>query len=388
MSTSLAPPRQALARLHQMAGLDFTGPEHIEPVLHALRGLIGFDSGGYLYPDEHGELHAHMQSPELIANLPHYFDPRMERNESQLFRRSPRHFAGMVRHEHGPHLLGEVLTVSRSELLRSDYWNEMLRPAGVTDWLTLVLRTAQGRGVGMVFLYRHGTFFSQEDAATLAQLEGHLSRILQVSESDAADSEVQGQGIVVVTPRGRPLWVSPEAEALMRMAFGWHWRHGADMPPVLLELLRRLQAEPARKGWPAMALPALEIRNVHGSFSLRATRMADATGQQPDRQAAALHVTRRVAHSVQLLSALGALKLPLRQHEMAWWLARGLSENQIAQRMGISINTAVYHRRQLYNRLGVASRDNLLVKVRQGYAPGHGEGADVDRRPLLPAGIG
>lgn len=31
--------------------------------------------------------------------------------------------------------------------------------------------------------------------------------------------------------------------------------------------------------------------------------------------------------------------------------------------MGISLNTAVYHRRQLYNRLGVMGREELLAQI-------------------------
>jgi DNA-binding CsgD family transcriptional regulator len=77
----------------------------------------------------------------------------------------------------------------------------------------------------------------------------------------------------------------------------------------------------------------------------------------------ALHITRRMARGARLLSALQALGLPRRQQELAWWLARGLSESQIAERMGISANTVVYHRRQLYMRMGAASREDLLAAL-------------------------
>ena len=65
-----------------------------------------------------------------------------------------------------------------------------------------------------------------------------------------------------------------------------------------------------------------------------------------------------------------ALELPQRQHELAWWLARGLPEPQIAQRMKISLNTAVYHRRQRYNRLGVMGKEELMrVLAESGRTP-------------------
>ena len=39
--------QRAIARLQQMACLDFNGPQLIEPVLHELHYLISFDSGAY-----------------------------------------------------------------------------------------------------------------------------------------------------------------------------------------------------------------------------------------------------------------------------------------------------------------------------------------------------
>ena len=64
-----------------------------------------------------------------------------------------------------------------------------------------------------------------------------------------------------------------------------------------------------------------------------------------------------------LLPTLRALGLPQRQHELAYWLARGLPEAQIAERMGISANTATYHRRQIYTRLGVQNRLELQARL-------------------------
>lgn len=39
------------------------------------------------------------------------------------------------------------------------------------------------------------------------------------------------------------------------------------------------------------------------------------------------------------------------------------SEEAIASKLGLSRNTVVYHRRQIYNRLGVDSRRELATRV-------------------------
>ncbi|WP_028604161.1 helix-turn-helix transcriptional regulator [Ottowia thiooxydans] len=353
---------QALARLHSMACLAGGGPHHIVPLLESLRPYIGFDAGAYVHPgvDGGGEgtLETYMENPALQAAMVDYFDPRMLRDEHRLFQRSLRQFGEAVRHEHGPHQLEQLLRVPYAELLRSDFFNVLLRPADVAHWASLVLRTPQGRGIGTLILYRHtgSRPFEQEEVAALAPLEASLAGILQPSELEAKDSEVHAQGLLIATLQGQPLWISPESEALMPLAFGWRWRRGAELPPALQGLLRRLVSQDSTTLQP----PQLELRNSQGWFSLRATRLAAAHGAD---DAAAIHITQRVSRGTRLLQALKRLRLPQRQHELAWWLAYGMSEPQIAARMDISINTVVYHRRQLYNRLGVMGRDEFLSQL-------------------------
>ncbi|CAN7413269.1 helix-turn-helix transcriptional regulator [Acidovorax sp. LjRoot66] len=360
MPTPFRPDRHALARLHRMASLEAGGMQLIEPLLQELRRVVGFDFGCMLYPGSDGELMNYAQEPmQSVAR--DYFDARILRSERQVLVRSPRDFGEVVRHEHGPRLMREQMAVPLTELLRSDYYDAVMRPTGAKDYMSLVLRTAQGVGLAVIHLFRDASApdFTPQDAALLARLEAHLARALQQGERDAQGSEVHSQGVLVATPQGRLMWISPEAEALMPLAFGWGWRRGAQLPPALQELLRRLNAQQPVE----MSLPAMELFTAQGWFSLRATHLTPAPQERQDRQAVALHITRRVAHGVRLLSALQTLGLPQRQHELAWWLARGLPESQIAQRMGISLNTAVYHRRQLYNRLGVMGRDELLAQI-------------------------
>ncbi|WP_460480380.1 helix-turn-helix transcriptional regulator [Comamonas humi] len=368
---SARPPHSALARLHQMACVDDGGPQHIAPLLQALRQCIGFDASAYMHTGFDGgddAIETYVENPAMLAAVPDYFAPRMLQDEHRLFHRSLRHFGAAVQREHGPLLMEQQLRVPGAEWLRSDFYNVLLRPAGVAHWASLVLRTPQGRGLGNLILYRHAGSrpFDAGDMAVLAPLEGSLARSLQPGELDADGSEVQAQGLLVATLQGRPLWISPEAEALMPLAFGWRWRRGAELPPALQALLQRL-----RPAAGAPLLPAqLELRNAHGWFSLRATHLA-AAGSGAETDAAGLYITQRVAHGTRLRAALQALRLPPRQHELAWWLARGLPESQIAQHMGLSANTVVYHRRQIYNRLGIASRQELLDRLGALPPPAH-----------------
>lgn len=357
--SSHSPASPALAALRQMACLDLGGPQMIEPVLRELRRAIGFESASYVHPGgDPGapDMQVYVEDPALQAASPGYFDPHVQRSEGQVFHHSLRQFHEAARHEPGPRMLEQMAKVPYASLMRSDFYDALLRPARVVDWVSLALRTPQGRGFGTLSLYRYAGSprFRQEEAAAFTPLEASLACVLQPGALDAGDGEVHSQGLLIATPQGRLLWLSPEAEALMPQAFGWRWRRRAELPAALRQMLQRLH--PCAEG--VDAPPHMEWHNASGWFSLRGTRMAAATGAG---QAVGIHITRRVARGARLQAALRALGLPQRQHELAYWLARGLPESQIAERMDISANTVVYHRRQLYNRLGVHDRRELLA---------------------------
>jgi DNA-binding CsgD family transcriptional regulator len=356
---------RALAQLRRMACMDAGGPQRIAPVLHALHGLIGFDSGGYLYRRSDGELDIHMENPAMRSVMPALFEPRVQHSERQVMRRSARLLDEALRCERGVQMQHDLVKVPLAELRRSDYYNAVLRPGEVEMAMKLPLRTADGRGIGILWLYRRDgeRRFTGDEAAVLGRLAPGLARALQpgrLEGAEAHDAEVCGQGLLVVTAMGRPLWLAPGTEALLAQAFGWRWRGcGGALPAALQVLVQRLFLPNVRPGVP---LPQMDFSNAHGVFSLRATHLAGSAGEA---DAAAIHITRRVPGGTRLLERLGALGLPRRQAELACWLARGLSEAQIAERMGVSVNTVTYHRRHLYAALGVQDRQGLLRCVHE-----------------------
>lgn len=362
--------KQAIARLHQMACLDCTGPQLIASVLRELRHVVAFDSGGYFHPGDGDAPGGYVENPCLRAVMPDYFDAHVQRSEGQVLSRRLDNFSDVpVPSRRKPSVLepGQLLAVSRAELLRSDYYEAIMRPADLSTWVALLLHDSQGCALGKLALFRHGgpggsRPFSPEELTALGLLEPCLSRLLQPGEIDVEGSEAEDSGLLIVTPQGRLLWLSPEAERLLPLAFGWRWRRAAaePLPHALQLLLQRMQW--VRQGQVDAPLPEMEWHNAGGWFSLRATQMtaADPGDASP---AVALHITQRVARGARLLAALQSLTLPPRQHALAYWMAQGRTESQIAVRLGLSTATVVHHRRALYERLGVQDRSGLLARL-------------------------
>ena len=224
--------QQAIARLQHMTRMEAGGPPMVVPLLETLHGVLGFDSSAYVYPADGGELAVHMEVPAAQSVVADYFDPRILRSERQVLVHSSRDFDAAVRYEQGPQMLGQLVRVPIPELERSDFYNVVMRPMRTVDCMSLVLRTPDGEGIGTLKLYREAASpaFGPGDAAVLARLEPYLAHILRTGGRGAEAGEAHSQGMLITTPQGRLLWLSPEAEALLPLAFGWRWRRGDGLP--------------------------------------------------------------------------------------------------------------------------------------------------------------
>jgi DNA-binding CsgD family transcriptional regulator len=60
---------------------------------------------------------------------------------------------------------------------------------------------------------------------------------------------------------------------------------------------------------------------------------------------------------------MASVGLTPRQRETLAYLATGASEKQVAQAMGISVHTVHIHAKQIYRRLNVSSRGELMAAV-------------------------
>ena len=77
-------------------------------------------------------------------------------------------------------------------------------------------------------------------------------------------------------------------------------------------------------------------------------------------------IERREPRSLGLWRKIEALPLSQREKQACLLLARGHDTVNVARTMGISEHTAISHRRNLYNKLGIENRLALIERLQIG----------------------
>jgi DNA-binding CsgD family transcriptional regulator len=349
--------RHAAQRIRVLATMESGGPGMLPALLGELQHVLGFDSAAYYHLDARGEARMISEDPEVLSVIPTYLDARMQAAERAV----ARPYSMARRADYGPQLRAQLITVPYAQFLRSDYYNVLLRPIRIHDCVSLVTRLPDGTATGALKFYRRtgSPDFRREELGTLAQLEPFLAAALQATpETAAGELHRDARALFITCPEGRLLWCSQQARHLALRAFGGRWDAAGELPVPLRRALARLAAvqRPTRRAGPA-ALPRVQWRGPDCHYVVNARWLEGAGGAGA---AVALELERRVSRRHHRLRRLAGLRLPARQFEIAAHLTGGLSEPRMAEKMGITRNTLVYHRRRLYERLGVHTRAGLL----------------------------
>jgi DNA-binding NarL/FixJ family response regulator len=99
--------------------------------------------------------------------------------------------------------------------------------------------------------------------------------------------------------------------------------------------------------------------NAFGRFRLRAFPLSDGRFTV---------VIRRQEHVlIRLADAMRGLPLSAQQREVALLLAQGLNHREIARRLRVSVNTASYHIKQLFNKLDAHDRGEVVARILAGH---------------------
>jgi DNA-binding response OmpR family regulator/DNA-binding CsgD family transcriptional regulator len=176
----------------------------------------------------------------------------------------------------------------------------------------------------------------------LARIRVHLANA-RLTQSARAALDVSGRFLLAVNKQGKVLWTTPQAQKLLLDNLAAASDEEYELPAPMLQWLEQVQkgkAAPRSRttaSFPDNAQLQLQYMGKLGpnEFLLRLARE-----QSPDLPA-------------KFSSELG---LTAREGEVLSWLAKGKTNRDIAQILGLSPRTVDKHLEQIYAKLGVENR--------------------------------
>lgn len=349
-----------LTHIRQLCNLGL-GSEAVMPaLLRSVRQLVRADSAAFFWVDETGEM-TNMYAERMLP-------PELMRRYFERYYASPDH--AFSRRMRGLAAKNEFVSESTADGIESThYYEQILRPIDAYRFLVAIVHD-NGRLLGQISLYRgrRGPRFAAVDRQALEAASRYFSHCFtttrkRAKERNDAFRNSDEEALVVASTAGEIANASYRAYALLAHASGEPINRQTMAGTVdrasrdlLKKLAGRLQQSPVLIDSP----PSLIVDNNWGRFRLRAYGLSQyEMGVLIQRQE---HLLVRIADAM--------LELPLsaQQREVALLLAQGLTNGGIATTMGVSINTASYHVKQLFAKLDAHDRTEAIARILEGHS--------------------
>lgn len=242
---------------------------------------------------------------------------------------------------------------------------------GIHHVLDVAMRDANGPlGILGIFRERKAPRFRAADVALVAEaypwlvhaFAAHRGAARREAAGGLLDYDEVDSGMVIATRDGRLEWASPRALSWLEdatecperaMLMGSPLR----MPEAIRVLARRLEStRKEAKDVPTLALPV-----AGGRLRLRAYALDAGGGGAADRFG--VQVSLEMSRGLRVLTALhdAGLSPQLQRLSLGLWRRRPLQE--VAAEIGVTRSTLKSYLKDLYNRLGVSSADELLARL-------------------------
>jgi DNA-binding CsgD family transcriptional regulator len=332
--------------LRQLCGLGLPAPLLLPSLLPVLRELVPSSHAGFFFCDEAGNitnLYAErMLSPQHMASF-------HDRHSNRQFR------------QHYLQRVAAAQPVSRRSVQADEstsaYQREVLDVLGIAHFLYAIVRH-RGQPLGQLSLYRGADDapFTAHDEQALHSVLHYLGEALSVPSPQGLPSLQQHsieEGLALLDAQGQELYADANWPRLVRLA------QGNAIAPATAMMYRETLPRFVQTVMAAVLASPLAVHRVDtawGQFAFRQHAMASTQGREG---AVALLISRLAAEPLRLAQGAAAAGLSPQQREVAVLMAQGHSNAAIAAQMGISINTAGYHAKQVFARLGVHERSAI-----------------------------
>ena len=253
--------------------------------------------------------------------------------------------------------VGILSHVTRGKPQRSARYRDVLAPAGIPFELRGAF-VSRGRCWGAVHVARResGHDFTDQDARAVAAISSTVADGIRSSlRLDAARrGDPGGPGLVVLDHNDGVELITPPARALLDALRPPGLRGDEETPPTpLLAVAGYARRDPTGGG----AGNSVAVPTAAGWLTLHASLPDGAAG---GRVAIVLEYAATPQATAVRLEADGVTR---REREIAFLLAQGMSNPEIAQTLVLSLYTVQDHIKSLFEKTGVSSRQELVARV-------------------------
>jgi len=346
--------KRQLALIRKLCGLGLPAQTLAPSLLPALRQLVPSHSAAVFWVDDRFEMTG-LYAERLLppAAMAAYYEKHYEDAVTGF----PKPFGARV-------AAADPISVRKLSKAdqASDYFREVLSRLDAYQILYGVLRDAS-RPIGQISFYRgaRDPEFGQRDKEMLRGLLRYLSLGLRPQpspEPQKAQGEAVEEWLGIVARDGTAMSAPTNWSRLVRMLAMEIVapRTAREESPIVSEFLQRVCASLDGSGSPIDQVES-EHDSPWGRFRIRAFRLPDIEGQRQDQ--VGVLIGRSEPLALALARGTGASGLSPQQREVALLLAEGKSNREIASALGLKLNTASYHVKQVFARLKVHHRDEI-----------------------------
>jgi DNA-binding CsgD family transcriptional regulator len=356
-----------LAHIRQLCCLGLGGRAIMPALLKAARELVPSDSAEFFWVDARGEMTNHYAEQMLPADVMQSYFRRAETEAEHPF------FASFKTRAAQP---DPVTTMTVTDAFkRTDLCRSVMQHLGAEHALYCVIRE-RDRPLGQLSLYRgkKRAPFGAGERAAIAAIAGYIAHGLDDSFGagkytavDPSYRDTDHQAMLTLERDGTLRHCSSAARRLLLYVTldsvnrGTVAQQDAAIGGLMRELADQLTAVFIEREDIAVAPPAMVVTNRWGRFVLRAYCLTDDV-HAPD-ALIGVQIRRQEPMVLRLSQAMQRLSLSPQQKEVGLLLAQGKSNPEIAGALGVSLNTANYHVKQLFAKLDTHERTEVAPKL-------------------------
>lgn len=258
---------------------------------------------------------------------------------------------------------------SSGELFRLDAFEPEGHATSRAVALKLIASDSSGRSALLVLRRdAQDQAFDPSHLKRLQELAPSLSRAMAARAADSGSWVESGdQVMVILNEEGNVGHISARGAQFIQYALDRRWAPGRHWTPLdpdslgetLMTYLRPGRGAPIES--PADADDDRRWSNRWGRFGLRSNRL-ESLGRD-GKPSFAVTVTRHVPLQLKLAKTLRRFPLSGKEASVCLKIALGCSFKQIAHEMRLSLSTVVAHSQAIYNKLGIAGRNELLTSL-------------------------